>query len=1195
MKKILLLSALCIISMASFSEDIELYISEAVKQANQKPQVLIIFDNSGSMRTELYVNEDYNPDELYPAVGGLNSLSSRFVYFTKGGVDGVGLPVPDSPSESRRFLESINNCATARHLLDTQGFYTGHLREYALKGNTGTWNEIPDNNGANIEVIDCEDDVNLVPETFDPAIDSSINLGINPETGGTFHDNSQDGYPVNGKGNKKNPIYFGTLAESQSGVSWSGQLVTLYTDNYLRWHHGETIDQTLKSRMDIAKDSVSNVIKSAPSIDFGLQVFNYDSSSSNSGGRIVAGIKEMTTTNQADLLSTIDDLSPETWTPLCETLYEASLYFAGKAIDFGNDDNSRRPSRDTSIEQGSNYISPFNSCNSKAYVILITDGAPTYDNDADTKIRALSAIEDGVTVNFSGSSFPVPSSNNTHPYNYLASLAGWMNSHDINANLAGKQTIDTFTIGFSEGAEDAEPLLKEAATLGGGVYFKAEDSIQLTAALLGALESLEPSNDSLTSASVAANNFDRTETLNSVYYAMFDPQNGPRWQGNLKKYKVVNGVQIGREGKAALDADSGHFSEDVTSFWSAKNSKDGDSVAQGGVAEMLRKKTTRVVYSDIGTLGALESLTKETAGTSFGGVDKLAIEMSVEEDDIDDYLDWAKGKNTDSEKSEDGTIPAMRPDVFGDPLHSKPLVVNYGSSVRILIGTNAGALHMFEDKADGSVDETWAFMPKEFFANIKGLRDNYSSAEKIYGVDGRITSHVEDINGDGIINGSDKVWIFFGLRRGGSSYYALDISSPTAPKLLWHINPATHTDFSQLGQTWSQPKVAYSKLNMASSGETSVAKPVLVFGAGYDTLKDNAGPGGDDNKGLGIYMVDAEKGTLKWSLAPAGDTTFLGKDSIASSISILDSDGDGLVDRLYTGDTGGNVWRVDMPSDTANDQDNPWTVFKLASLGGTTNATDRRFFNEASVARTFITETFETTIQDAEGNESTVFRKQEKPYDAILIGGGDRSNPLGIDTQDTFFMIKDENVHTQSFSSSTTPVTPATIEFDDLYNYTDSPFDATQTALARNELSALVSNKSGWYINLTQRGEKNSATAIVINNIVYFTTFTPPELDPDAVSCELPNGQGWLYAVDLALGTHVYNWEAEDSKNRDDRIAFISEQFLGAPTLIVLPDDDGDDETVDDAIGNIIVGRKIIPVGFSLKTLRTYLYVEENQ
>ena len=145
------------------------------------------------------------------------------------------------------------------------------------------------------------------------------------------------------------------------------------------------------------------------------------------------------------------------------------------------------------------------------------------------------------------------------------------------------------------------------------------------------------------------------------------------------------------------------------------------------------------------------------------------------------------------------------------------------------------------------------------------------------------------------------------------------------------------------------------------------------------------------------------------------------------------------------------------------------------------------------------------------------------------------------------------------------------------------------------DLQIAVSLKNGWILDFTQSGEKSSSSAIVINGIAYFTSFTPPSLDPNVVTCELPNGQGWLYAVDLALGTKVYNWSAEDPKNRDDRIAFISEQFLGAPTLIVIPEDDGDPDTDDDVIGNIIVGRKIIPVGFNLSTLRTSLYITEDQ
>ncbi|MDO6445835.1 PilC/PilY family type IV pilus protein [Colwellia sp. 1_MG-2023] len=1182
MKKVLTLILTCALTVSFFSigEDIELYISDTVKQLAQRPQVLIIFDNSGSMGTKENVNASYDPDTEYDAVGGLNSLSDKFIYFVKGGADGAALPTPDSPSEVRRFLDEINSCQTARDILATTGFYTGHIREYSLKGNAGTWEELPDNNGANIEVIDCEDDVTNEDPTNVAGLDS--------------------GYPIDNEGNKKNPVYH-TANVNDSNVNWSGTLVTLYTDNYLRWHHGEDIAQVSRSRLDQAKESITNVIKSAPSVDFGLQIFNYDDgdkSTDPNGGRIVFGIDELDDTKQAAFLKIVnDELKAQTWTPLCESLYESYNYFAGKSVDFGDDDQSQgksytknKPPRDTSIESSSKYITPFSNCNGKAYVILITDGEPTYDNGADKKIEALTSEEDGSTVKFNGTKYKS---------NYLAGLAGWMNDYDVNTDLDGSQKVSTFTIGFSKGADSAEELLKETASRGGGQYFKAKDSVQLTAALLTALGELEPSNDSLTSASVASNNFDRTETLNAVYYAMFNPQNGPRWQGNLKKYKVIGGKQVGQSKVPALNEDTGHFSDSVTSFWSPTNSKDGDKVAEGGVADMLRKTNSRTLYSDLTVDGdSLVTFNRTNAEKAFTDAAGLAAELDVLEDDIDDTLNWHAGIDVDDEDGDNSTTD-MRYDVFGDPLHSKPLVVNYGDSIRIMIGTNAGVLHMFEDNTETDVvSETWAFLPKEFLSNIKHLRNNYSSADKVYGIDGRITSYIKDVNGDGVVNGTDKVYIFFGLRRGGSSYYALDITSPTSPKLLWKIDSDT-SGFSELGQSWSQPKIGYSALNVTGT----TAEPVLIFGGGYDAGKDAAGVGGDDSSGRAIYMVDAKTGTLKWSLAPSGGTmAFSGiTDSIASSIGMLDSDGNGLVDRLYAGDTGGNIWRVDMPDKSPTDPTNPWTVFKLASLGGTTNDTDRRFFNEPSIVRTFITETIETTVTDEEGATTKITSKQEKPYEAILIGSGDRSNPLGEDTQDSFFMIKDENIKTQSFPSKTLPTIPAptAITMSQLYDYTNDPFGQTLTTTQLNALELAVSKKQGWYINFGKSdGEKNTESAIVIKGVAYFTSFMPPSLVANQAICEIPGGQGWLYAVDLAQGTSKYNWVDSDNPDGitdgDERKVYISEQFLGTPTLIVVPEDDGDDETIDEAVGNIIVGRKIVPVGFNLQTMRTHLYIDEN-
>lgn len=1208
MKKLLLTSLLTFASLYAVSDDTELYLSDSITTAAPKKKVLLIFDNSGSMGKTHTVKEAYKPGTTYGPVKGLTSFSDKFIYFTKGGVDNTSLPVPDSPSEARRFLDSINNCATARHLLATQGFYTGKIREYSQKGNTGTWVEIPDNNGANVEIVDCQDDVNLIPETFSPKIDSTKNLGIDPKTGSVFASPKHDGYPVNGPSDKKDPTYFGSIADSKVSVDWSGAMVTLYTDNYLRYYHNDDGDvgDVIETRMETAKRSIVSVINGTPNVEFGLEVFNYndgDASKNKNGGRIAFAIKEMNAANKSTLIDIINnDIGADNWTPLCESLYEASRYFAGDKVEYGNDDTKASPKMDSAAVTSSNYNTPFSGCSDLAHVILITDGEPTYDQAANEKIKALTSLEQKLESGepvFDADGDPVMEKHTfkgtKYDDSFLPALAEWMFTRDINPSIEGIQRASTTTIGFSSGADDAKDLLTETAKLGGGSFYTAKSGLELTSVLLEDLRKLPITNETLTSASVAANNFDRTQTLNSVYYAMFTPQSSPRWQGNLKKYKVTGkkATQYGKNGAAAINESTGHFSKGVQSFWSS--GVDGNKVAEGGVAEMLANmKTARNLYSDTGASSALEKLDYTSFKSFYGGADKAATELGIAETELEGYFNWAKGIDVDDEDNDKSTTD-MRKDTFADPLHSKPVVVNYGGAdkdnpdIRIVIGTNAGVLHMFKDNDKANtVEESWAFMPNEFFDLIQPLRDNASGGSKLYGIDGKITAFLDDKGGDGTIGGSDRAWLFFGLRRGGTTYYAIDVSDKTTPELMWKIDSST-AGFEELGQSWSQPKIMYTKLN--SSGDT--ARPTLVFGGGYDTNKDVTTPGTADSAGRAIYMVDAETGDLVWSLAPSGGkTTYLGTDSIPASIGFLDSNSDGLADRLYAGDTGGNVWRIDMPSDKVADV----SVFKLAELGGTTNDTDRRFFSEPSIVRTFISETIETTKKDG----SKQIERQELPYDAILIGSGDRTNPLGTDTDDALFMIKDEHIQTHTFTDSSDPAIPDTILFDDLYNYTNDPFGGFTPPLSTTEQATLdalalkVSEKSGWYIDLTQDGEKSSSAALAINGVAYFTSFTPPDLSGlGADVCVVPSGSGWLYAVDLAFGTKVYDWEKESEKNRSDRIAYISEQFLGSPTLIVT--DDGDDATDDDAIGNIIVGRKIIPVGFQLQTMRTYMYITEDQ
>lgn len=1180
MKKLLAILVSCLVIVYANSEDIELYLGDSSYLTGNRPQVLIIFDTSGSMESNsLRVKKRYDPDfsgnHRIPAHYGASYTGSTddYIYYIKGASLADDNLDPTNTAEKRKFPSLLNSCKTAREKLATLGYYTGRIREYKFQGHSGSWQEIPDNDGSTISIIDCEDDLNGWTDN------GYINMGYYRKSDGSIVSlppSKKDGYPVSGLGSADDVIYY-TDAVGNSNVSWTGETVTLYTESYLRWYYADdsTIGTEYKTRMQVAKSVMSDLIKSSPSIDFGLQVFNSNTNSTNNGGRIVYGIKEMTPDSQSNLTSMISGLKSYAYTPLCETLYEAYRYFAGNRVVYGKKAASWvRPRRDTSVERGSHYISPFEGrCNSEVFVIYMTDGAATRDTAANGLVAAL------------------PGAGSPYKSSYLPVLSGWLQTNDVNENIEGTQIVTTHTIGFGSAfskPNDATRILARTAENGGGKYFPAQDATSLLNSLQSILADVSKSDASFTAPSVATNNFDKTKTLDYVYYAMFTPDRGPRWQGNIKKLKVSGSEQFDRDGNNAIDPTTKNISDTAKTYWASSGEADGNSVDKGGVAEKLRNQSTRKLYSDNKESTSLVDFTKDNAEEAFGDLTTLASAMGIAEDEIDTYLNWAKGKDVDDADS-DGDRDENRFDIFADPLHSKPLVINYGGSptpdIRIVVGTNAGVLHMFKDSGD-DVEESWAFMPKEFFKNIKKLRNNYTSTNKVYGIDGSATAYT--VYNGGVI---DKAWLFIGLRRGGDSYYAIDISTPDSPSLMWKKDSSS-PGFSELGQTWSQPKVAYSKINM--DGDTP--KPVLIFAGGYSINKDSDGVGSADSVGRAIYMVDAKSGDLLWSTtASGGDLAFPGTDSIPSSVAVLDSDQDGLVDRLYVGDTGGNIWRVDMPGiDTTK-----WTVIKLAELGGDDLLNDRRFFYEPSIVRTFITETVESTVA-VDGVPTPVITRRERPYDAILIGSGDRTAPLSDDTQDKLFMIKDEYVLTTSFIVDGDNPPPPAIKVDDLYDYTDNPFGVFTPPLTPTEKAALldlqlgVSQKSGWFIDLQGKGEKSTSSPVAIDGVAYFTSFKPAA--DEEGSCQISPVSGYLYAVDLALGTTVYNWT--------DRIIETIEGIPPTPTLIITDDPDtgtvdpctGDDcppEVKKNATAKILIDKTLVPIAKSLETWQNYIFVRE--
>lgn len=902
-------------------------------------------------------------------------------------------------------------------------------------------------------------------------------------------------------------------ASPDPSIDWGNSSYTFYTSHYLNWYHDDSLEEP-RSRLEIAQSVISSIIQSNPGIDFGLMEFNYDD-----GGRIARRIiADMSSQQRAELINMVNQIDHAGSTPICESMYEAYRYIAGETVLYGYEATAGSDSRgvydvlarDSAAESSGRYISPTTDC-AYTYIILMTDGFPQRDTGANDNIETLTGKD--------CSRYEDADGNMTT--NCLPQIAEYMANTDLDGDSSnGNQFGITYTIGF---ATDQD-LLEDAARLGKGQYYTANDAQELTEAFQGAITSILSTDTTFTSPAVAVDTFTRTESRDDIFYAMFKPSDSVDWPGNIKKLKLQVGdsgaVLVDRNGAPALDPATGYILDTAATFWGG--GQDGGSVESGGVGELLasRDPATRSLYINTGTNGALEAMTLANLDRQAFGLNSnselYALFGAANQSAFEKQVAWARGYDA-FDKDGDDITDEPRGWVMGDILHSQPLVLNYGAlgsftqdnpDIRLLVGTNAGFVHLFGGN-DGQED--WAFFPKELVPILPLRRRDALSSDNIYGMDLTPVAYTKDVNGDGTLNAGegDKVWVYLGMRRGGRSLYALDISNPASPSFKWRIGNDVE-GFGELGQTWSQPVLAEIP---GYYNESGAPKPVVIFGAGYDTSKDGAGVARPDSVGRGIYIVDADTGALVWSVTPAANSmTNLSEPglqhSVAAPVTPLDSTGDSLVDRIYFADTGGDLWRVDMPGRSLpTASQDTWQINKLASMNNGSEAGDRRFFNAPDVVRV---------------------TRDGRDADLVLIGSGDRTNPNSIDVDDRFYVLRDYQV-----SPYTSPAPDGaacsgeesaadfrcSLPFGDgsLFDITQDPLN-TGTQEQRQVAAAEFAGASGWKMRLTQSGEKSLAKSVTIDGKVYLTTFTPNDLLSDINICEPLSGQGRLYAVDIHSG-----------------------------------------------------------------------------
>lgn len=701
----------------------------------------------------------------------------------------------------------------------------------------------------------------------------------------------------------------------------------------------------------------------------------------------------------------------------------------------------------------------------------------------------------------------------------------------------------------------------------GGKFYEANDESQLTASLLETLKTVIDTNGTITAPGVAVNQFNRLSHLDQLYYAVFDPPNPPttRWTGNVKRYRLKfidtavssSAIIADVNGNNAVDGLTGFFLSTAKSFWSA--SVDGASVKAGGAASMLPAPASRKIFTN---LSAADDLTLVQLGSADAAKARTAFGVP-NDNQVTNLRNWLLGwkiniKDTSTGDVSTTVIPTAGAEVrneMGGVLHSQPVLVNYGyvsgsnlndtntdpttstnpnynadyQDNTVFFSTMEGMLHAVDAKTGV---EQFAFMPRHVMPAVKGLAMESLLANVTdlpdFGMD--LTWTPWRVDGDGNLKieagvASDRLWLFGGMRMGGRNYYALDVKNRAAPVLKWKIEGGVTTDFTGLGQTWSQPVLANVKIG-------STVTPVLFVGGGYDlkhegtTYSNTADPTGG-----WFYIIDAVTGAKIFS---ASGTSNAGtpdlnvptmKWSITGSPKPLDVDQDGLVDAVYFGDLAGQVFRVDLNNVSSTGNSNiVKRITRIANLGQFSNSptsetvTDqRRFFESPSVA----------IMKDSSGVS----------YVAVALGSGNRAHPLNSATSDRFYVLKDTDVLRKDLLTTTT-LTLGTIVPSDL-----GVVDPTSVA------GATLTNKKGWQMGFLNSGEKVMSKAIILLGEVFFTTYTP-DTSVNA-GCTAAPGESRLYRMSVVDGAVSYDINKDGTITASDRAVGGRKGLVGEPQPFV--------------------------------------------
>jgi len=900
------------------------------------------------------------------------------------------------------------------------------------------------------------------------------------------------------------------------------------------------------SRLERLRLAMQTVLTQAEGVNIGLMRYSHK----QSGGRVLYPMSPIEYARE-EAIHLINTMPIDWHTPTIGAMLEAAFYYRGDPVYYGrtrtthvgdfrhkrehlvrlshpdsytggsivrepecSPDNLDHASCITeSIDDDPVYVSPIVSECQQNYIVVLSDGATSGGADVE-------AVENltGATCSANGGSCGVK-------------IAEFLANNDQAVAGAGEDNefnpVITHTVGFNTNTA----TLIDFAMAGEGDYYQSNSVSDLVEAMSEIIGGANATAATLSQPAIAIDPTSLFEHRKDIYLTLFKPSLKPVWQGNLKGYWYDGALKdYSDPRKAAIDPATGMIETGAKSRWSA--TADGAQVDLGGAASKIAPGYRRhVVTNQPGGSALLLDPANEVNvfNLNAGDLGLPDANLGLTGDDFNSLVDWVRGEDV-LDFNDNGDVAEERRQ-YADPLHSNPTTITYGRGENgefdsvVVFGTNEGFLHAI-DTANG--EDLFSFIPWGLRENLKHSYRNRPFAPKLYGMDGIISKWFHDADRNGYVDSdADHYYLYSGMRRGGKGYVALDLSSKSAPEFMWEITGGVTPGFDELGQTWS--KMVRTRIKHPDTGDET---DVLVFGGGYDDSRDGVLVGANDTVGRAIYIVDAEKGDLIWQAGQSTDADLVLSDmnySIPATPVVLDLDGDGLMDQMYVGDLGGQVWRFDaLDNGTIGGG-------VLAALSVQTTG-EKVFYSSPDIS-----------IVRAENGDVKL---------ALAIGSGSRPEPMDRSQKNAFYVIMQDDIYTvpKGYGIKKESGDYRSISEDDLVDLTDNKI-VEGTLKEISDLKQELAEKSGWYINMEGSGEKILNASTTIDNKVVFTSYVPG----DAMHCSGGLGSSNLYVLDILYATPALD---EEHQTRSHRKSELATQGISPPISALFPDKDSTVELV---------------------------------